>query len=157
MDEEKSTQTERGGEAVTNAEKKAVLLEYQAIERRIKRLQSEKQGWLEKATAVSPNLSDMPKSGGTDKIQNAVCRIADIEADINREIDRQIDLRERIEAAIHAIPDGRLRDLMRYRYMDGKKFEEIAVAMHLDYRWVRRLHGRALSKLTLESPPPPVL
>lgn len=157
MDEEKSTQTERGGEAVTNAEKKAILLEYQAIERRIKRLQSEKQGWLEKATAVSPNLSDMPKSGGTDKIQNAVCRIADIEADINREIDRQIDLRERIEAAICAIPDGRLRDLMRYRYIDGMTWEQIAVTMRLDYRWVLRLHGRALSELTIESHYNPVL
>lgn len=79
---------------MTNAEKKAVLLEYQAIERRIKRLQSEKQGWLEKATAVSPSFSDMPKGGGTDKIQNAVCRIADIEQKITREINRQIDLRE---------------------------------------------------------------
>ena len=142
---------------MTNGEKKDILREYQMIERRIRRLQDEKKSWMEKATSVSPTLSDMPKGGGTDKIQNAVCRIADIEADINREIDRLIDLRERIEAAICAIPDGRLRDLMRYRYMDGKKFEEIAVAMHLDYRWVRRLHGRALSKLTLESPPTSVL
>ena len=106
---------------MTNAEKKAVLLEYQAIERRIKRLQVEKQGWMEKATAVSPNLSDMPKGGGTDKIQNAVCRIADIEADINREIDRQIDLRERIEAAIRADPDGRLRRSYAVSVRSGRK------------------------------------
>lgn len=149
MDEEKSTQTERGGEAVTNAEKKAILLEYQAIERRIKRLQSEKQGWLEKATAVSPNLSDMPKSGGTDKIQNAVCRIADIEQKINRDIDRQIDLRERIEAAICAIPDGRLRDLMRYRYIDGMTWEQIAVEMHYSYVHICRMHGQALAQIML--------
>ena len=149
MDEEKSTQTERGGEAVTNAEKKAVLLEYQAIERRIKRLQSEKRGWLEKATAVSPNLSDMPKSGGTDKIQNAVCRIADIEQKINRDIDRKIDLRERIEAAICAIPDGRLRDLMRYRYIDGMTWEQIAVEMHYSYVHICRMHGQALAQIML--------
>lgn len=147
MDEEKSTQTERGGEAVTNAEKKAILLEYQAIERRIKRLQSEKRGWLEKATAVSPNLSDMPKGGGADKIQNAVCRIADIEQKINREIDRQIDLRERIEAAVCAIPDGRLRDLMRYRYIDGLTWEKIAVKMEISYQWVCKLHGDALKEI----------
>lgn len=136
---------------MTNAEKKAILLEYQAIERRINRLQAEKQGWMEKATAVTPVLSDMPKGGGADKIQNAVCRIADIEADINRKIDRQIDLRARIETAICAIPDGRLRDLMRYRYIDGLTWEQIAVTMRLDYRWVLRLHGRALSELTIES------
>ena len=103
---------------MTNAEKKAVLLEYQAIERRIKRLQSEKQGWLEKATAVSPSFSDMPKGGGTDKIQNAVCRIADIEQKITREINRQIDLRERIEAAVVGLKDERFQDVMRYKYID---------------------------------------
>lgn len=149
MDEEKSTQTERGGEAVTNAEKKAVLLEYQAIERRIKRLQVEKQGWMEKATAVSPNLSDMPKGGGTDKIQNAVCRIADIEQKINRDIDRQIDLRERIEAAVCAISDGKLRDLMRYRYIDGMTWEQIAVEMHYSYVHICRMHGQALAQIML--------
>lgn len=147
MDEEKSAQKERGGEAVTNAEKKAILLEYQAIERRINRLLDEKRGWMEKATAVNPVLSDMPKGGGTDKIQNAVCRIADIEADINREIDRQIDLRERIETAICAIPDGRLRDLMRYRYIDGLTWEQIAVTMNFSYQWVCKLHGDALRKI----------
>ena len=147
MDEEKSAQKERGGKAVTNAEKKAILLKYQAIERRIKRLLDEKRGWMEKATAVNPVLSDMPKCGGTDKIQNAVCRIADIEADINRQIDRQIDLRERIETAICAIPDGRLRDLMRYRYIDGLTWEQIAVTMNFSYQWVCKLHGDALRKI----------
>lgn len=134
---------------MTNAEKKAVLLEYQAIERRIKRLQSEKRGWLEKATAVSPNLSDMPKGDGTDKIQNAVCRIADIEQKINRDIDRQIDLRERIEAAVCAIPDGKLRDLMRYRYIDGMTWEQIAVEMHYSYVHICRMHGQALAQIML--------
>ena len=132
---------------MTNAEKKAILLEYQAIERRINRLLDEKRGWMEKATAVNPVLSDMPKGGGTDKIQNAVCRIADIEADINREIDRQIDLRERIETAICAIPDGRLRDLMRYRYIDGLTWEKIAVNMEISYQWVCKLHGDALKEI----------
>ena len=134
---------------MTNAEKKAILLEYQAIERRINRLLDEKRGWMEKATAVTPVLSDMPKGGGADKIQNAVCRIADIEADINREIDRQIDLRERIETAICAIPDGRLRDLMRYRYIDGLTWEQIAVEMHYSYVHICRMHGQALAVIML--------
>lgn len=134
---------------MTNAEKKAILLEYQAIERRINRLLDEKRGWMEKATAVNPVLSDMPKGGGTDKIQNAVCRIADIEADIDRQIDRQIDLRARIETAICAIPDGRLRDLMRYRYIDGLTWEQIAVEMHYSYVHICRMHGQALAVIML--------
>ena len=104
---------------------------------------------MEKETAVNAVISDMPKGGGADKIQNAVCRIADIEADINREIDRQIDLRERIETAICAIPDGRLRDLMRYRYIDGLTWEQIAVEMHYSYVHICRMHGQALAVIML--------
>lgn len=134
---------------MTNGEKKSILIGYKAIERRINRLLDEKQRWMEKATMITPTLSDMPKGGGTDKIQNAVCRIADLVADINREIDRQIDLRERIEAAICAIPDGRLRDIMRYRYIDGMKWEQIAVTMHYSYVHICRMHGQALAAIML--------
>lgn len=134
---------------MTNAEKKAILLKYQAIERRINRLLDEKQGWMEKATAVTPVLSDMPKGCGTDKIQNAVCRIADIEADINREIDRQIDLRERIETAIVGLKDERLQDVMRYKYIDGKTLEWIAVEMNYSYKQICRFHGYALRDIKM--------
>ena len=57
-----------------------------------------------------------------------------------------------VERAISALPPE-LRMLMRYRYIDGITWERIAVNMCMDARWIRRLHGRALSVLTLESPP----
>ena len=60
---------------------------------------------------------------------------------------------EAVKDAIASVPDGRLRMLLRYRYVDGMTWERIAVNMNLDARWVRRLHGRALDALTLESPP----
>lgn len=137
---------------MTNGEKKAILLNYRAIERRINRLLDEKKRWEEKATAVTPAYSDMPKGGGSaDKVQSAVCRIIEIEEMLNRQIDALADLREYIETALAGLPDEKLRDVMRYRYIDGMKWEEVAVAMHIDYRWVLRLHGRALAELTIES------
>ena len=137
---------------MTNEEKKAILKQYIGLEKRIARLLDEKKKWKEKAEAISPVYSDMPKAGGCDKIQNAVCQIVDLEQDINREIDAQVDLRRRIEAAVKQMDDEKLRDIVRYKYIDGMTWEQVSESMELDERWVKRLHVRAIRKLTLESP-----
>ena len=139
-----------GGDRVTNGEKKAILLEYRAIERRINRLIDEKAAWNAKATATTSSFSDMPRSGGgSDKIQTTVEKIIEIEEKLDHEIDALVDLRNRIEAAVEKLEDGRLRDVMRYRYIDGMKWEQIAVEMHYSYMQVCRLHGKALLEIML--------
>ena len=134
---------------MTNEEKKAILKQYIGLEKRIARLLDEKKKWKEKAEAISPVYSDMPKAGGCDKIQNAVCQIVDLEQDINREIDAQIDLCRRIEAAVKQIDDEKLRDVMMYRYIDGLKLEEIAIEMSYSYMQIYRLHKKAISEIML--------
>ena len=139
-----------GGDRVTNGEKKAILLEYRAIERRINRLIDEKEAWNAKATATTSSFSDMPRSGGgSDKIQTTVEKIIEIEEKLDHEIDALVDLRNRIETAVEKLEDGRLRDVMRYRYIDGMKWEQIAVEMHYSYMQVCRLHGKALLEIML--------
>lgn len=139
-----------GGDRVTNGEKKSILLEYRAIERRINRLIDEKAAWNAKATATTSSFSDMPRSGGgSDKIQTTVEKIIEIEEKLDHEIDALVDLRNRIEVAVEKLEDGRLRDVMRYRYIDGMKWEQIAVEMHYSYMQVCRLHGKALLEIML--------
>ena len=139
-----------GGDRVTNGEKKSILLEYRAIERRINRLIDEKAAWNAKATATTSSFSDMPRSGGgSDKIQTTVEKIIEIEEKLDHEIDALADLRNRIETAVEKLEDGRLRDVMRYRYIDGMKWEQIAVEMHYSYMQVCRLHGKALLEIML--------
>lgn len=135
---------------MTNGEKKSILLEYRAIERRINRLIDEKAAWNAKATATTSSFSDMPRSGGgSDKIQTTVEKIIEIEEKLDHEIDALVDLRNRIEVAVERLEDGRLRDVMRYRYIDGMKWEQIAVEMHYSYMQVCRLHGKALLEIML--------
>lgn len=138
---------------MTNQEKKAWLLQYRRLDERIDRLEKEKARWIERATKMSASSDGMPRgSGVSDTVGQAVAKIADLQAEINREIDRLVDLRREIEAAIRTVPDDTMRDLLRYRYIDAMTFEEVAVRMHYNYRWITRLHGRALSELALESP-----
>ena len=73
-----------------------------------------------------------------------ISKIVDLETEINTEIDKLVEKRKEIESVIRAVEDSTLRTLLEYRYINGKKWEEIALMMGYDYRWVLRLHGRAL-------------
>lgn len=137
---------------MTNQEKKRYLQQYQQLDARINRLTREESEWRRRATSVTSASDNMPHgSGVSDKVGSTTAKIADLRAEINREIDRLVDLRREIETAIHTVQDDTLRDLLEHRYIDGLKWEEVAVEMRCDYRWVLRLHGKALSKLTIES------
>ena len=54
-----------------------------------------------------------------------------------------------IETAIERLePTARM--LLRYRYMDGLKWEEVCVRMNYSWRQTHRLHGEALRQLKEE-------
>lgn len=132
---------------MTNQEKKEYLLGYQHLNQRINRLLLEHQQWRELATRVSLNLSGMPRGGGGGGTQGAISKIVDLETEINAEIDKLVEKRKEIESVIRAVEDGTLRALLEYRYINGKKWEEIALMLGYDYRYTLKIHGKALSLL----------
>ena len=137
---------------MTNQEKKAWLLQYRRLDDRIDRLEKEKARWIARATKMSAPSDGMPHGSGiSDAVGFAVSTAADLAAEIDREIDRLVDLRRDIEAAIQAVGGPLLRELLERRYIDGMRWEEVAEAMSRDIRWIFRLHGKALSKLTIKS------
>ena len=132
---------------------KEYLRQYGQIEREIERLLEERQRWVDLATRITPTYSDVPVSGqsGDGKIPAAVERIAEQEEKIDARFRELMALLDEIEGKIAGIEDGRQREILRRRYLGGQKWEEIAKEMHLDYRWVLRLHGRALQKIEAET------
>ena len=132
---------------MNNQEKKEYLLGYQRLNQRINRLLLEQQQWRELATRVSPNLSGMPRGGGGVGTQGAISKIVDLETEINAEIDKLVEKRKEIEGIIRAVEDSTLQTLLEYRYINGKKWEEIALMMGYDYRYILKIHGKALSLL----------
>nr|DAW41161.1 MAG TPA: Protein of unknown function (DUF722) [Caudoviricetes sp.] len=132
---------------MTSQEKKEYLLGYQRINQRVNCLLLEQQRWRELATRVSPNLSGMPGGGKGGGTQGAISKIVDLETEINAEIDKLVEKRKEIEGIIRAVEDNILRTLLEYRYINGKKWEEIALMMGYDYRYILKIHGKALSLL----------
>ena len=129
---------------MSNQEKKEYLLGYQRINHRINSLLLEQQRLRDLVVGVSPNLSGMPRGGGGSGTQGTIAKIIDLETEINLEIDKLVEKRKEIEQVIRTTEDSTLRALLEYRYINGKKWEEIALMMGYDYRWILRLHGRAL-------------
>ena len=141
-----------------NEAKKQYLLRYRQAEREVRLLMEEKERLLALATKVTPSYSgETHGSGSGSRVESAAEKIIQCEEEINRVIDEAVDLRAEIKSAINALPDTRLRELLVRRYLLGQKWEQVAWEMHLEFRWVRRLHGRAIDALTLESPPKSVL
>lgn len=141
-----------------NEAKKQYLLRYRQAEREVRLLMEEKERLLALATKVTPSYSgEAHGSGGGDRVGTATEKIIQCEEEINRAIDCAVDLRSEIKGAIATVPDWKLREILTRRYILGQKWEQIAWEMSLEFRWVRRLHGRAIAVLTLESPPKSVL
>lgn len=135
---------------MTNQEKKAWLLQYRSLCRRIGRMKKEQAEWMERAENMNAPVNGLPHgSGVSDKVGNTAAKIADLTAEINREIDKLVDLRREIEKTISAVQDDTLRELLRFRYIDGEKWETIAIKMHYSFRNVLIKHGVALSAINI--------
>lgn len=78
----------------------------------------------------------------------AVARYVDACNAAAGELDRLEALRKEIAAAVEAVPDARLRELLREIYIGGKKIVRIAADRDQTYEHVCRLHGQALLELS---------
>ena len=54
-----------------------------------------------------------------------------------------------IHDRIHKMQDGAEKEVLIRRYLMGRTWEQIAVEMNYNYRWVLRLHGRALKNFEI--------
>lgn len=52
-----------------------------------------------------------------------------------------------IETAIGSLGDSTLRILLRYKYLDGMKWEEVCLALGYEWAQTHRLHAKALELL----------
>lgn len=134
---------------MTNQDKKAELRKYRDAEAAADRLREEIARLYSKAEKMTTVLRLVPVGGGDGrKIESAIediGELADRLGDKQREANQ---LRRRMEDAIATVPDGRLRLLLEYKYVDGMTWEQIAEKVGIEQRWVYELHGRALSAIT---------
>lgn len=134
---------------MTADEKKQELMRYRLLIQRIERKKQERQRWLDIGTKTTPVYSDMPKSTNeADKVAQAGMARAQIAVELAQEICELASEKRRIEQSIQGIEDDKQRLILEKHYIDGKTFEQIAEDMNFSERQIRRLHLKAICKMS---------
>ena len=77
------------------------------------------------------------------KIEEMIQRYHEKELEL---FNKQLDIESSIEKL-----EPLERNVLRYRYIDGLRFEEISCKIKYSYRTVRRIHKRSIEKLEKNS------
>ena len=83
------------------------------------------------------------------RFARALERVADMEEDINRQIDQLADLRKQIEQAIDQVSPDYCRLTLRYRYLLGKSWPDIAEDMNASKTTVKHWHQLGIQQVKL--------
>lgn len=135
---------------MTEDEKKRWLWRYRGSLEKEKALRADLQEQETRPAKTTAALTGMP-GGGSDgqTLARAVESIVEAQQKLQAQINVCGAVRLEVVAAIDQIEDERDHAILYRRYVLGQRFEQIAVEMSLEYRWVRRLHKRAITALTV--------
>ena len=94
---------------------------------------------------ITPTLSDsVGGSRRTDKFEDTMAKIIDLDNELNESIDKLIDRKKQIIDLLDLVEDKDQYRVLHDHYMSGKSFEKIACDMNMTYRNVCYIHGKAL-------------
>lgn len=100
------------------------------------------------AAPATQKLTGMPRnpSGPKSSVETMVERHTALLEQYREKLEQLDEAQAKIEAAIETL-DSVERTLMRHRYIEGMKWEEICVEMSYCWRNVHNIHAAALQKL----------
>lgn len=128
---------------------KEYLWRVRDAERDLKRLEQE----YEQAKADILHLkaiqydADKVTGGKIGDLSDAIAAVEGYMERLNAQWDKLIALRKEAKVLIDRIADGRYREVLTRRYLQGQSLEEIAVDLRYSYRQVNRIHGCALREI----------
>ena len=129
---------------------KRTLKSYLSLCREIEILRQERAELLNGGLGAVSNDGLPHGSGTSDPTAGTAARAAKIAAELSQKLNECIDLRLQIEQAVNALNEPRERELMRRRYIEGQRWEQVAYEMNYTLRHVTRLHGRILQRMRVK-------
>lgn len=88
-------------------------------------------------------------SGGNSDLSAFVVKVDELLAELKKQAEKRITLRQGIVRKIEQMDDETEKLVLRLRYIQLLKWEEVAVKMDYDYRYVLKVHGRALKNFEI--------
>ena len=135
---------------MTYADKIRWLRRYGDARRQQRVLEKEIEALRSDAERVTPLLGALPGwAGEGGRVPRAVEAILEAQAQLRAQCDQCAAVRAEVESAIARVPGQRDQELLRRRYILGQKWENIAVEMVIDLRWIYRMHKRVVCNMDL--------
>ena len=135
----------------TYNEKIRWLRRYRDALRLEEELRQELEAQRARACKTTAALSGMPGGGGDGQaLPRAVESIIAAQQELQAQINVCGAVRREVVAALDQVADERDYEILRRRYLLEQRFEQIAVEMCLEYRWVRRRHKKAIVAMTIQ-------
>lgn len=83
-------------------------------------------------------------SGPKDTLGETIAKIMSLEDDINTRIDELVTMKKEAFSMISKVPDLDQQNVLVGRYIQLKKWEDIALELNFSIQWVYELHGKGL-------------
>ena len=117
------------------------------LDMEIDTLIEESQSIRDMATRVTSTINDIPGAPlkNNDRFQDTMVSLIDYEYKINSRIDELVNLKQEINDIINKLPRLEHRIVLTKRYLQRKRWEQIAVEMKYEERQVRRFKTEALN------------
>ena len=118
------------------------------MKKNIKRMEEKLIELEAKAAQITSKISKEPKEhdNTVDKLSETVAEIVDLQNEINDQLKIYYKKVRYIEKSIEKLPP-REALLIRLRYLDQKRWEEICVEMNYSWRQIHYIHAEALKML----------
>ena len=91
-------------------------------------------------------------SGPKDTLGETIVKIMSLEEDINTRIDELVDMKQEAFNRIGNVSDKDQQNILIARYVEGAKWERIAVDLNFSIAQVYRIHGAALLDFVEKNP-----
>ena len=129
---------------------KKELREYYWIQRNIEKLENRIDGLMAIATKQTTKINNDADSihgiGYKDRLGDAMAEIVDLREELRDQLQKGFTYQLMIEQAITDLPE-REKYLIRARYIEQKRWEQIAIDMNYSWRGVHKIHAGALKIL----------
>ena len=120
------------------AEMKEYLSQAFRIDQRIQSKMEQVASLNDLATRATATYSDMPGSETRNlhRMEDAILSIIELEAEINGDICKLVQMKKDIVHKIKAVQNTEYQTLLELRYLCFKSWEQIAVDMGYELRWL---------------------
>ena len=137
-------------ELTENEKKKLFLKSYMQAKNDVFRLEMQlAELRLNKLTPSMVPDDGMPHASGISDLSDYAARVDELERELLQKRYKRIRAFQKVQEAIEAMENDREKEILTYRYLQGMKWEEIAVKMGYSWQHVHKIHASALKNLKM--------